>query len=1029
MAIIPRFTSRALPPGAQPGLIKSAQRRGEAGAGLAKALGATIVAGVEFKKRKDLEAEAEAEAKAFRRALEDRPDGPDGVPRPPIRPTYRVSGQVADSGANLANKTDLEKQQSTDIDRQSDETLLASFEATMTQIRAGAQTAVMKRGGPAKNMTRLALAEFDSEVAKLAEGLVDRPHLKARFDALAASSRAPLELRVLRLENTRRVDEEKTGLADALAGLALAAGRDPAMAPGVSGRGLAQIEGAMKAGMLTPEDAAAMQQDFAAKVHEAAMRGQIAADPADAHARLTAGEFDDIFEAGTRDRLTGEARTAARTRAAQASAAARASRRGLEIDMAAHLEALAETGAGDEGLDARTQAELPPEEYAVFQASAAQARERFATRTEYAFMTAAEIEADIAQQASGGPGNIDPRDSDERPAGHAIRNETRDEILAARAADPAGWAMRDGTVAEAIAAAEAALEGAEPGTPEAAHAEREYRRALALRDALQREMGVGGPRLLSDAERDEIAEQLAQAAPAERLVLITGLRDRYGAHADRLAVELAGEVDASTALLLDHADMPHLLRLLAQGMEKAAKDGPAVLTMGRPEDAGLLPALPITDKGEYAGRKLDMGQLKPGQRYRAADGGVLLYDGEALIPVAVEIATPDPADPTAPTPPLPLGKASPPRETAVEGIALELDEQGNPLAVDGEEKNEADIDADIPALLTGLEEHETAPEADAEDTQSVVEEAAKDDGETASAQPSQADAQRKKQEAMTGWVKHATFDMDVPGGWNELPKLPNGRINLDGLESNRIYYVIGVDGTRTAWRWIGGKQRGFKPIRGKMDVAFSIDGMHELIGVQVRRTPDGRPIYNMEQDRRNAINWGVDAVFEIVDNPDADDNYRVLDRATWSYAKATVLENMETIERVAKEHNEQLAKEHKVDPQLVKAIMFREQAAGPVQPAADWLGISDTLSPMGFNPEVWHGLGIDRESASNSEDNIRAAVVLIGRIQDRITDPTPEKIATLYNGLMKEKISDYGALVGRYYNDSPWLREDDDPQP
>ena len=60
----------------------------------------------------------------------------------------------------------------------------------------------------------------------------------------------------------------------------------------------------------------------------------------------------------------------------------------------------------------------------------------------------------------------------------------------------------------------------------------------------------------------------------------------------------------------------------------------------------MLPALPIIDKGEHGGRKLDMGGLKPGQYYRAADGEVLLYDGEALLPVAVETQSPTPPTPT-----------------------------------------------------------------------------------------------------------------------------------------------------------------------------------------------------------------------------------------------------------------------------------------------------------------------------------------------------------------------------------------------
>ncbi|MDH5410812.1 MAG: hypothetical protein OEY16_05440 [Alphaproteobacteria bacterium] len=110
-------------------------------------------------------------------------------------------------------------------------------------------------------------------------------------------------------------------------------------------------------------------------------------------------------------------------------------------------------GAGDEAVDARARAELPDFQYAAFQQGQAQARERHATRAEYAFMTEAEIEADLAQRAEGGPANIDRRDSDERAAAHALRTAIRDEILTARATDPAGWAMRDGDVAAAYQAA------------------------------------------------------------------------------------------------------------------------------------------------------------------------------------------------------------------------------------------------------------------------------------------------------------------------------------------------------------------------------------------------------------------------------------------------------------------------------------------------------------------------------------------------------------------------------------------------
>ena len=291
-------------------------------------------------------------------------------------------------------------------------------------------------------------------------------------------------------------------------------------------------------------------------------------------------------------------------------------------------------GAGDEAVDARARAELPDFQYAAFQQGQAQARDRHVTRAEYAFMTEEEIEADIAQRAAGGRANIDRRDSDERATAHAIRAEIRDEVLAARAADPAGWAMRDADVAASFAKA-----AENPDDPILT------RKAIQQRLALQREMGIEQPRLLSDAERDQIAETLAQATPADRPAIIADLRARYGPQAGMLAAELTGEVDSNTALLIAHADMPQLPRLLANGMAKLAKDGPATLTLARHLDYYQLPELPILDRGEHAQRKLAMSQMKPGQHYRLPNGDVALYDGDALTPMKMEVVTPLGDDP------------------------------------------------------------------------------------------------------------------------------------------------------------------------------------------------------------------------------------------------------------------------------------------------------------------------------------------------------------------------------------------------
>ncbi|MDH5557486.1 MAG: hypothetical protein OEZ03_09050 [Alphaproteobacteria bacterium] len=229
-----------------------------------------------------------------------------------------------------------------------------------------------------------------------------------------------------------------------------------------------------------------------------------------------------------------------------------------------------------------------------------------------------------------------------------------------------------------------------------------------MRLALQREMGIEQPRLLSEAERDEIAGELAQATPADRPAIIAGLRARYGPQANMLAAELAGEVDANTALLIAHADMPQLPRLLANGMEKAKKDGPAKLTLANPEALNDLPALPLVGTGVPGSYKLDIPNLKSGWTYRAPGGAALFYNGEILVPSTVEIAPV--ASPTgtfgAPGPaPVEIEPLAPPMASRdlpalapdVNPHAEEAAEAGDPPVV---------LEAEHTSLPTGKEEGE-----------------------------------------------------------------------------------------------------------------------------------------------------------------------------------------------------------------------------------------------------------------------------------------------------------------------------------
>ncbi|EOX4464715.1 hypothetical protein [Vibrio alginolyticus] len=83
------------------------------------------------------------------------------------------------------------------------------------------------------------------------------------------------------------------------------------------------------------------------------------------------------------------------------------------------------------------------------------------------------------------------------------------------------------------------------------------------------------------------------------------------------------------------------------------------------------------------------------------------------------------------------------------------------------------------------------------------------------------------------------------------------------------------------------------------------------------------------------------------------------------------------------------SKKHGVDPRLVAAIMYMETTHG-------WY---DKVYPY---------------------YNIEFGITLLSRIQARIENPTIRIIATIYNFLGAEVVSDYGARVAKLYLEQPW---------
>lgn len=116
-----------------------------------------------------------------------------------------------------------------------------------------------------------------------------------------------------------------------------------------------------------------------------------------------------------------------------------------------------------------------------------------------------------------------------------------------------------------------------------------------------------------------------------------------------------------------------------------------------------------------------------------------------------------------------------------------------------------------------------------------------------------------------------------------------------------------------------------------------------------------------------------------------------------------------------------------IDSDLIRAVMYQENARGHYW-GGSWLweqlGWADSILPMNIQPDRWRELGIDEDSAYDARTNIRAGARLLRAIVDRLPDPTPAKVASIWNDGKRTTVSEFGARVGRTYLAKPWLDAD-----
>jgi soluble lytic murein transglycosylase-like protein len=157
--------------------------------------------------------------------------------------------------------------------------------------------------------------------------------------------------------------------------------------------------------------------------------------------------------------------------------------------------------------------------------------------------------------------------------------------------------------------------------------------------------------------------------------------------------------------------------------------------------------------------------------------------------------------------------------------------------------------------------------------------------------------------------------------------------------------------------------------------------------------------------KRGLCSW----IFTVADNSDASGDA--------PFYELSGLSQVNTYSAII----DKVAAERKVDPRLVKAIMYMETTHGYYDAPLSWAGKNKSILPMNINVDYWGDTFGTRQDMQDPEKNIRAGVEMIFRIQANMTGAPVEKIATLYNNINAEKVNNYGMRVKKIYDEQPWV--------
>ena len=160
--------------------------------------------------------------------------------------------------------------------------------------------------------------------------------------------------------------------------------------------------------------------------------------------------------------------------------------------------------------------------------------------------------------------------------------------------------------------------------------------------------------------------------------------------------------------------------------------------------------------------------------------------------------------------------------------------------------------------------------------------------------------------------------------------------------------------------------------------------------------------------RKQSILYNIPLTFKVKTNSEANDEMPYYELHNFNQVSKHV--------RII----ESEANSQKVDVNLIKSIVYMETTHGYYDLLLRPIDKNKSILPMNVRSDYWKDLGYSREELKKPEINIKAGVLLLKRISERVQPKTIENISTIYQNLGATKLSDYGARVKKIYDLQKW---------